>query len=327
MAEPDDRPDVGPSTPATNSQQGLAAQPGSRPSPAETKRAHNNPGYATDVNCILYDAAKDGDLRRVKDLLQASPHPDLESRPSEERETALQAAARNNHLDVVKCLISEGGAFDCTCMDAWKRNPLFAATEEGHLDVVKYLVENAANPKDYVNVSDFHKNKDTALHIAARRKDIHLTKYLVEAGADTMLSNLDGQTPASCASAEEGNLEVLQFLLRHTLSGINDRQTFLEWTCLHIAAYHNAGDNVEFLLNQEADPTIRDLEDKTAWQLACERDSLDAMSAFASMELREKETHLREYEKTNSFRHDWWYYVKSNTVRLSPFHCNGDEKH
>nr|XP_054775130.1 ankyrin repeat domain-containing protein 17-like [Lytechinus pictus] len=56
--------------------------------------------------------------------------------------TALHNAAKNDHLDVVKYLISEGAKVNEGNYD--DETPLYFAAHNGHLDVVKYLISEGA---------------------------------------------------------------------------------------------------------------------------------------------------------------------------------------
>ena len=55
-------------------------------------------------------------------------------------ETALHAAASNNHTDVVEYVITQQRA-RLDDVDEYSRTPLFVAASQGHLDVVKKLIE------------------------------------------------------------------------------------------------------------------------------------------------------------------------------------------
>ncbi|KAF2804775.1 ankyrin [Mytilinidion resinicola] len=301
MAEPDDNPDVGTSTPATNPLPGpdvhsSVPQPTEQPLPVEP----------TDVSEALYDAAEDGLLERVQALLLASPRADLESKHGGfQEETALCAAARNNHLDVVKCLVSAGALLDCT--NYWHETPLHVSAHEGHFDIVQYLVQNIIDREDDVNLVDYvnlvDDGDETALHRAAEGSNVELVECLIEAGARIEVFNCDGRNPAMCASESDKSSAVLQLLLSRCPQIVNATQkNVVGYTCLHIAANSDAGNNVELLLGQGADPTIQDTDplwEQTPWELACVRNRLDAMSAFAFVEMREKQAHPREHELDN----------------------------
>src|SRR5205814_8712767 len=106
--------------------------------------------------------------------------------------SALLAAARNGHLEVVKYLVEHGANID-ERNNARDKTPLLAAAFDGHYDIVKYLVEHGAN----VNVQAV--NGWTPLHDAAYIGNFEVVKYLVDHGADLSLKNERRETPRQTA--------------------------------------------------------------------------------------------------------------------------------
>ena len=71
----------------------------------------------------LINAAKDGDLEAVRDLLHRGAEVDAQS---EKGKTALHYAAANGHVEVVKVLITSGAKVDSRDRD-WHTPLMFAA--------------------------------------------------------------------------------------------------------------------------------------------------------------------------------------------------------
>ncbi|MCK9596372.1 ankyrin repeat domain-containing protein [Candidatus Pacearchaeota archaeon] len=108
----------------------------------------------------LMDAAKKGDLDKVKNLIEQGA--DIHA----ERDHALRIAAKRGYFDIVKYLVEHGADIhavnDCT---------LRLAVENGDLDMVKYLVEHGA---------DIHVFKEGPLFWAVKYGYLDIVKYLVE---------------------------------------------------------------------------------------------------------------------------------------------------
>lgn len=116
----------------------------------------------------LINAAQNGDLEIVKDLIEYT---------CVDREDifnfALNLAAYNGHIDIVKCLVSVNYQFGnggySRYINTSSCNPLISASTNGHLDIVKYLVEKGANINDY---------NDKVIKLASEYKHLDIVNYL-----------------------------------------------------------------------------------------------------------------------------------------------------
>jgi serine/threonine-protein phosphatase 6 regulatory ankyrin repeat subunit B len=115
----------------------------------------------------LISASKNGNLKEVKDLLEASIY-DID-KADKDGWTALMWASEYGHMDIVKLLVDEGAELDET---------LFKASAGGHLRVVKELLRNGAdvNARNYGMIS--------ALGKASSNGHIDVVNELLENGAD-----------------------------------------------------------------------------------------------------------------------------------------------
>ena len=152
-------------------------------------------------------AAADGDLIRVRLFVEWGI--DKEDKAlvnvggnSRER-TALHAAARNGHLEIVQYLVGQGASVSST--DAAGATPLHAAVESGNLEIVRLLVSKGAN----VNAKD--SSGETPLHYAASYGNKAIATHLVDNGGDLTIASSDGTTPAQVADLS-GHTEVETYL-------------------------------------------------------------------------------------------------------------------
>ncbi len=167
------------------------------------------PGY---LGGLLLMAAEAGHLSIVEYCMGQSANDKLESRDAE---TALQIASKNGHLDVVKYLIENTSeiipaevsfSLDNAVLNGHSavveylititaakpaitlennrltgRNLLHSAVKSGDLATVQHIVEFFANPEAIDLPND---NGETALHLAAYAKHVHIVQFLLSQGAD-----------------------------------------------------------------------------------------------------------------------------------------------
>ncbi len=153
----------------------------------------------------LQDAAEDGDIDRVRELLSGSMSVDDRG---DSGSTPLHLAAGQGHLNVVTYLVTEGA--DLHARTHYYPLPgltvVHLAARENHLPVLSYLLEQGAevNP-------DNSPSGNTPLHLAAEKGYLGIVKHLVQRGADFNLTNNNNRTPLDLAR-REGHREVIQFL-------------------------------------------------------------------------------------------------------------------
>ena len=132
-------------------------------------------------NINLIEAAKEGNLSRVKDAIKNGA--DIECREDELNKTPLEYAAENGHLKIVKYLVENNANVDVGG-PLPSMTPLCAAALKNHLDVVKYLIENKAN----IEATEASEGNEDhfgrrPLHFAASGCHLEVVKYLVKNGA------------------------------------------------------------------------------------------------------------------------------------------------
>jgi ankyrin repeat protein len=138
----------------------------------------------------LTTAAYNGDLERVRELLNDGA--DIEAETGEDEtdeaaETALMQASWPGRIEVVKLLLERGAKVDAQDEDG--DTSLMKAAYHGRLEVVRLLLEHGAavNHRDDAG--------DTALIWAALQQHTDLVQLLLEHGADVSIKNKQKDSP------------------------------------------------------------------------------------------------------------------------------------
>lgn len=125
------------------------------------------------IDRALYEAAKDGDLEQVKELVQAGANP---SAKVEGDGSPLIGAARSRRTEITRYLLDQGA--DPNGAVAGDGSPLIAAAQAGSLATTQMLVDAGAD----VNLAV--EGDENALMNAAEGGHLDIVKYLVSRGAD-----------------------------------------------------------------------------------------------------------------------------------------------
>ncbi|CAH8826309.1 unnamed protein product [Trichobilharzia szidati] len=146
-----------------------------------------------DLGKRLLDAAKNGDVEEVKNLISCGAPFTTDWLGI----SALHFAAMNGHLSSCEALLRAGISRDArTKVD---RTPLHLAAQEGHADIVELLLRSGADlgAKDMLRM--------TALHWAAERGHTHVVQMLMRFGANAHLQNKFEMTPLDIAESKHYN--------------------------------------------------------------------------------------------------------------------------
>jgi hypothetical protein len=190
----------------------------------------------------LHDAAFNGDVERVRKLLEKGENPNAKDKYGW---TPLHIAASKGHVHVARLLLKHGANPNIQNEYGW--TPLHIAAFWGHVDVARLLLEHGANP----NARD--KGGWTPLHDAASKGHVHVVKLLLEYGADPTIKNRDGKTPLDLAR-EGGRREVVSLIeewLRPPSPPPPPPVEFVEWL---------AGEAVRYVPVSPSGPSFNVLE-------------------------------------------------------------------
>jgi ankyrin repeat protein len=162
-------------------------------------------GSAADLNERFLDgqlvqAAKDGALVEVKNLLEKGASADAEEVNGM---TVLMWTSLYDHKEIILVLLEAGAELDRR--DDNGRTALYWAAHGGHDDVVRALLEAGAD------VNNKARYGDTALMAAAACGHESTVRMLVESGADVSMKNDFGWC-ASIMAKKNGHSEIADFL-------------------------------------------------------------------------------------------------------------------
>jgi len=187
----------------------------------------------------LHDAAKNGDVDRIRDLLALEKA--LLNETDENLQTALHHAVAGGHLDSAELLLEEGA--DVAATDAENRTPLHEAADAGNAALVRLLLDDGADPmaREFRGrttlflATNWDNDLETVrllVHAVARGGSPVIAEALLTRGGELDQENLYGVTPLHIA-AEHGRTELAEWLLERGAE--IDRPTRQGKTALHIA--------------------------------------------------------------------------------------------
>ena len=182
----------------------------------------------------IHDAARDGDLDRVKALVKATP--DLVFSRDNYGGTPLLWAAMKGHKDIVEFLLANKADVDAKAND--DTTALETASVFGHADVVKLLLANKADVNAKSNLGT------TPLHAAADKGYKDIATLLLANKADVNARDNIGLTPLHFA-AGYGHKDVAELLLANK-ADVNARDN-QGATPLRLAVFKGQTDMAEFL--------------------------------------------------------------------------------
>jgi uncharacterized protein len=150
----------------------------------------------------LIDAAADGDLSRVRLLLDSKA--DVNAKTSNGF-TALTMAARNGHADVARLLLDAKADVDAKTSAG--ATPLILAAQNGHAGVARLLLDFKADVNAKTSTGA------TPLFLAAQNGHADVARLLLDAKADVNAArSTDGATALMMASVN-GHADVARLLL------------------------------------------------------------------------------------------------------------------
>ncbi|GMH39721.1 hypothetical protein BSKO_07619 [Bryopsis sp. KO-2023] len=207
-------------------------------------------------NTALNKAAQFGQEAIVRILLRANADVNFTNRS---RQSSIHFAAANGNINIIKDLINAG--VDITARQAGESNPLHLAAQFGHFEAVKLLLEQGV-----FDIEQTKSGGQTALDLAAAvdtNNGRETVKLLREKGAKS-----DGLAAFLADKVAEDKFRASKALIEAG-ADVNYVNEFTKETPLHRASSMPSVQLVELLLDNGADPCLKDSDGKTAPDLYC----------------------------------------------------------
>ena len=149
-------------------------------------------------------------------------------------DTALYAASKIGHSNIVRTLISSGADVNCYNRTRFRRTPLIMASEAGHTETARILIRAGADS------TIERKGGDDALSVAASSGHLDTVNALIQEGVDMNYARHDALSRAS----GKGHIEIVKLLLTRGAKNFSD--------ALYSAMANDHSQIVELLLHSGA---------------------------------------------------------------------------
>ncbi|CAG5124354.1 unnamed protein product [Candidula unifasciata] len=165
----------------------------------------------------IHAAVRDGDLDRVKDLLQRSP--ELKDQRDGNGWTPLHTAASCGNMEVLRWLITSGADVDARTPQDFQA--MHVAAMSGHVNIMVILQTRGAS------IVSCTKEKQSALHLAAKSGHLECVKWLVANDVTLDAEDNSGQTPFKLAETHHHD-NCADFLRVCMQELVNPKSTFAQ---------------------------------------------------------------------------------------------------
>ena len=146
------------------------------------------------IESAFLNAAKKGDLARIKSLLDNNRELDLDNvKTSIFGLRPLHLAAENDHVQVVEFLLAKGANVNATEREM-ANTPLHVAAYKGHTQIAELLLSKGAD------INAQNKNGSTPLYEAVLWGRMRMVEVLIAKGADVNTKDSDGEPVLVLAS-------------------------------------------------------------------------------------------------------------------------------
>ncbi|XP_046451149.1 serine/threonine-protein phosphatase 6 regulatory ankyrin repeat subunit B-like [Daphnia pulex] len=191
----------------------------------------------------------------------------------------LNMAIVDSNMVMVRFLIETGADISTVTWGEEGWNALHAAS----IGAKKTELLDVILATGKFNINDADVNGMTALRLALGAENMTTARYLLGKGADPTLSDNEGIYPLHLAARLATTTDIISLILKGSLVDINSRDVS-GMTALHYATGASNIITARYLLEKGADPTIRDKNEVSPFQLAAmfskNSDILDLLLAY-----------------------------------------------
>ncbi|XP_042262853.1 serine/threonine-protein phosphatase 6 regulatory ankyrin repeat subunit C isoform X1 [Thunnus maccoyii] len=202
--------------------------------------------------------------------------------PDDEGRTCLHAAASGGNIDCLNLLLNSGAELDIK--DNLGRSPLHYAAANGNSQCTITLVRagsevneldlTGCSPLHYAAASHTFCGGETSSQPEYRVEKEHEASlcldYLLDNGANPTLKNSKGYSAVHYAAAY-GNKQHLELLLEISFNCLEEVESNIPVSPLHLAAYYGHCEALRLLCETLVSLDVRDIEGQTALHLAARR--------------------------------------------------------
>jgi ankyrin repeat protein len=171
---------------------------------------------------------------------------------------------------VARVLLSHGAKPDNVSTNSGSGS-VYAAAFSGNVEVLKLLIEARANINAIRPIDG-----STPFWIAVRKGHVEAAKMLLEAGAILTVNKPD-RIDATYAAVKMGYVEMMPMLLKNLKVDLNGLVVGGS-TLLYVAAYEKKLEMVRYLLDQGADPNVRNEDGTNSTYIAAYHGDLEMMN-------------------------------------------------
>ncbi|XP_029007428.1 serine/threonine-protein phosphatase 6 regulatory ankyrin repeat subunit C-like [Betta splendens] len=196
--------------------------------------------------------------------------------------TCLHAAASGGNVDCLNLLLNSGAELEMK--DHLGRSPLHYAAASGNRQCTASLVRAGAevNELDLTGCSPLHyaaashtfcggeANSESDISVAKEHEASLCLDFLLDNGANPTLKNSKGYSAVHYAAAC-GNKAHLELLLEISFNCLEEVESNVPVSPLHLAAYYGHCEALRLLCETLVSLDVRDIEGRTALHLAAQR--------------------------------------------------------
>ncbi|MFC1726732.1 ankyrin repeat domain-containing protein [candidate division KSB1 bacterium] len=216
----------------------------------------------------IHDAAKNGNLDKVKTLLAANPG--LLNSKDNRGNTPIHSAVSKGRTSVISFLIEKGAEINSKNKNGL--TPLFMALDMGRNNAAKILIEKGAD----LQFTGYLRR--TLLHMAARAGNTEIIFLLIEKGADVNAKDSKGSTPLDIAVFTEKAGAAKLLLDKGGEFNAAKPLTYEFESLLNKAVRRGKTDLVKFMIDVGGDVNSTDESGYTKLQNAAASGQIDVVS-------------------------------------------------